>query len=161
MSNVINGSITALEQRVMKDLYWTGLSRRGMIWLLPHPLRLSLQQVVSLSQSSCVSLVKLTEGKGGGVGEAPNNIMRESLVLYKSFNTLCSTVSDVAGIKPIITLSINRITLLVRFISPVFSFTFSVLTLLVIDFVTIFRIIKCFHGRKKNLFIFFLVIKEA
>jgi len=119
----------------------------------PHPLRLSLQLVVSLSQSSCVSLVKLTEGKGGGVGEEPNNMMRESLVLYKSFNTLCSTLSDVAGTEPIITLPINRITLLVRFISPVFSFTFSVLTLLVIGFVTIFRIINSW--KKEKSFYFF------
>ncbi len=39
----------------------------------PPPSPLSRQQPVSLSQSSCVSLVELTEGKGGelGVGEQP------------------------------------------------------------------------------------------
>jgi hypothetical protein len=133
-----------------------------MIWLLPNSLRLSRQQVFSLSQSSCVSLFKLTEGRGGQGWRRSQIIRRrESLVLCKSFNTLYSTVADVTGIDPIITLPINRITLLVRFISPVFSFTFFVLTLLVICLVTIFRIIKCFHGRKKNLFIFFLFIKEA
>jgi hypothetical protein len=46
-----------------------------MIWLLAHPLTpVTRQQVVSLSQSSCVSLVELTDGKGGGrVGEEPNH----------------------------------------------------------------------------------------
>jgi hypothetical protein len=37
-----------------------------MIWLLPHPL--SCQQVVCLSQSSCVSLVELTDRREVGVG---------------------------------------------------------------------------------------------
>ncbi len=31
------------------------------IWLIPHPLPLSSQQVVSLAQSSCVLPVELTE----------------------------------------------------------------------------------------------------
>ncbi len=48
------------------------LSRRRMIWLLLHPLLLlSLQQFASLSQSSCVSPVELTDGMG--VGEEPNH----------------------------------------------------------------------------------------
>jgi hypothetical protein len=39
-----------------------------MIRLLPHLSTLSRQQVVSLSQSSCVSSVELTDGRGGGGG---------------------------------------------------------------------------------------------
>jgi hypothetical protein len=34
----------------------------------PTPFILSLQQVVSLCQSSCVSPVELTDGRGGGGG---------------------------------------------------------------------------------------------
>jgi hypothetical protein len=42
-----------------------------MIWLLAHPL--SRRQVFSLSHSSCVSPVELTDGRGGkGVVEEPN-----------------------------------------------------------------------------------------
>jgi hypothetical protein len=37
-----------------------------MIWFLPHPL--SRQQVFSLSQSSCVSSVELTDERGGEQG---------------------------------------------------------------------------------------------
>ncbi len=52
---------------------------QAFLWLYirllayPHPL-LSRQQVVSLSKSSCVSPVELTDGRGGGggVGEEPN-----------------------------------------------------------------------------------------
>jgi hypothetical protein len=42
-------------QKVLKDLIMTRLSRRRMIRLFP----LSLKQIVSFSQSSCVSTVKL------------------------------------------------------------------------------------------------------
>ncbi len=60
------------------------LSRSRMIWLLPPSP--SHQQVVSLSQSSCVSLVKLSDGRGGrGWGRSQIIWQRESLVLYKSF----------------------------------------------------------------------------
>ncbi len=54
------------------------LSRRRMIWFLPHPLPpLACQQFVSLSQSSCLSPVKR---RGGG------QIIRlgESLVLINN-----------------------------------------------------------------------------
>ncbi len=55
----------------------------------PSPL-LSRQQVVSLSQSFLVSQVELTNGRGGRVWGRSHIIRRrESLVLYKSFNTLC------------------------------------------------------------------------
>ncbi len=60
----------------------------------PHPIPLSRQQVVSLSQSSCVLPVELTDGRGWeGVGEEPNHTRRESLVLYESFNALWLTQS--------------------------------------------------------------------
>jgi hypothetical protein len=48
--------------------------------------------VVSLSQFSCASPVELTDEGGGGVGgvgEEPVTQRRESLLPYKSFNTLC------------------------------------------------------------------------
>ncbi len=59
------------------------LSCGRMIWLLPHPF--SRQTFVSLSLSSSVSPVELTDGRG-----ARSQIIQlpESLVLYKPFNTL-------------------------------------------------------------------------
>jgi hypothetical protein len=52
--------------------------------LLP---RLFQQQIVSLSQSSCVSPVELSDGRGEkGVSQIIRP--RESLALYTSFNTL-------------------------------------------------------------------------
>ncbi len=65
----------------------------SMIWFLPsNLLPLSCQQIVSLSQSSCVSPFELTDGKGGrrGWGRSRSHRRRESLVLYKLFNTLWS-----------------------------------------------------------------------
>jgi hypothetical protein len=53
----------------------------------PYP-PFSRQKLVSLSQSSCVSPVELTDGRGGEPG-AKIIPPRESLVFYKSFNTLC------------------------------------------------------------------------
>jgi hypothetical protein len=53
-----------------------------MTWLLPHSL--ARQQVVSLSQSSCVSTIELTEGRG----RAKSHDKRESLVHYSSVNIL-------------------------------------------------------------------------
>ncbi len=68
------------------------LSLRLLIRLLAHPHPpLSRQQVVSLSQSSCVSPVELTDGeRGESRGWARSQIIRprESLALYKSFRTL-------------------------------------------------------------------------
>jgi hypothetical protein len=61
------------------------LSRPSYDWAPPHPIPpLSLQQVVSLSQSSCVSRVELTQG----VVVAKYTTARKP-VPYKSFNTLC------------------------------------------------------------------------
>jgi hypothetical protein len=61
---------------------------------LSAPIPLSSQQFVSLSHSFCVSLVALTGGRvgeGGVRGEGEEQIIRpqESLVLFKSFTTLC------------------------------------------------------------------------
>ena len=50
----------------MNDLLRTRLSCRCMIWLLAHlPAPISRSQVVSLSQSSYMSPVELTNGRGG------------------------------------------------------------------------------------------------
>ncbi len=77
--------LNALDQRVFNDLWLTRLSRVRMIWLLIHPLSpFSRQQLVYLSQSPCVSPVELTARTGGGRWAKS----RESLALYKSFNTL-------------------------------------------------------------------------
>ncbi len=50
---------------------------------------LSCQQAVYVSQSSCVSPVQLTDGRVERVGRSQIIRRRESLVIYKSFNTLC------------------------------------------------------------------------
>jgi hypothetical protein len=63
-----------------------------MSWLLPHPLPLSREQDVSLSQSSFASPVGLTDGRGRGWERSQIVTQRESLVLYKSFNTLWENV---------------------------------------------------------------------
>ncbi len=55
---------------------------------LPHPFPpLSRQQVVSLSQSSFVSPVELTDGRGDGRG-ARSYERQDSLALYKSMDSL-------------------------------------------------------------------------
>ncbi len=63
----------------------------AVIWFgsTPTPFPLSHQQVATLSQSSCVSLIELTDGRGGREW-AWSRIIRpqESLAFYKSFNTL-------------------------------------------------------------------------
>jgi hypothetical protein len=56
----------------------------------PIPSTLCLQQVVSLSDSSSVSPVELTDERGGDEwGRSQIKRRRESLVLNKSFITLC------------------------------------------------------------------------
>jgi hypothetical protein len=47
-----------------------------MTWLLAHPLPRLRQQVVSLSQSSCVSPVELTGGRGGGGERGVGDVRR-------------------------------------------------------------------------------------
>jgi hypothetical protein len=64
-----------------------------MIRFLANPLPpLSRQEVVSLSQSSCVSTVGLIDGRRGKEGCARSQIIRvlesHAPVVYKSFNTL-------------------------------------------------------------------------
>jgi hypothetical protein len=75
---------------VLNDLCRTRLScSRLSSSPTPSPL-LPRQQLVSLSQSSCVSPVELTDGRGGEKGWMWSRSMRpqESLALYKAFNTL-------------------------------------------------------------------------
>ncbi len=48
----------------------------------------SRQQVVSLSQSSCVSPVAVTDGKGGGGGAKPHKNDGEKAWSFTTFNTL-------------------------------------------------------------------------
>jgi hypothetical protein len=59
-------ALYTVQHRVLLDLKRTRLSWGRMIRLLPPPF--SRQQVVSLSQSSCVSPVELTDGGAGGGG---------------------------------------------------------------------------------------------
>jgi hypothetical protein len=56
-----------------------------MIWLLAHPHPLSSQKVLHPSQSSCRSLVELTDGIWGceGVGEEPT-VTKQVLQCAKS-----------------------------------------------------------------------------
>jgi hypothetical protein len=54
----------------------------------PPPLHIFRQQVVSHSQSSCVSPGELTDGGAGAKSYAGEKAL--GLVLYQSFNTLCS-----------------------------------------------------------------------
>ncbi len=80
---------SSYSQRVLNDLERTKILCGVILsrFLLTHPnIPLSCQQVVSLSQSYCVSPVSLLRGgKGvGGRGIRP----QESLTLYISFNTL-------------------------------------------------------------------------
>ena len=58
-------------QRALNYFQRSRLSRRLMIWLLPHPLPLSLCAFF-LSLPVC-NLSSLTAGKGGGVWEEPNH----------------------------------------------------------------------------------------
>ncbi len=66
-----------------------------MIWLLSHTPS-PVSNLSLFNQSSCVSLVELTDGRGRrGWGKSQIIRQRESLVLYKSFNTLClSALND-------------------------------------------------------------------
>jgi len=71
--------------------YWTiyrGPGFLAVVWF--NPLPLSRQQVVSLSQSSCVSPVELTKGRGRAWGRGRSQFIRrrESLVFYKSIYTV-------------------------------------------------------------------------
>ncbi len=70
----------------------------AVVWFGSSPtlFPLSRQQVVSLSPSSYVSPVEPTHWGGGGMWWGRSQIIRrrESLVLYKSFNTLCTHGSN-------------------------------------------------------------------
>ncbi len=88
-------------QRVLKDLKRTTFSCSPMIRLLAQPLSpLSRRQVVSLSQASCVAGHVYWWEKRRRRGWASSQIIRprESLALYKSFNTLWSVVKEIAAV---------------------------------------------------------------
>ncbi len=71
-------------QRVLNDLYWTMISRRRIL--------LSLYVVSKLSLFHCLYMCVAgywRERGGRGVGMSQIIRRRESLVIYKSFNTLC------------------------------------------------------------------------
>ncbi len=79
-------------QRGLKILRGPGFL--AVVWFgsTPNPLPLYRQKVAFLSQqSSCVSPVQLTYGKGGKGAVEPNRPPKESLALYKWFNTLWRT----------------------------------------------------------------------
>ncbi len=76
-------------QRVVNGIKRIRISRCRMIWLLT-PLSPSPVSKLSLVIVSSVSPVALIDGRGReGVGESQIIRLRESLVLYKSFNALC------------------------------------------------------------------------
>ncbi len=78
-------------QRVFNVLSGTRLFRR-MIWLLPPP-PLFRKKVVSLSESSYVSPVELTDGGGGGREGAKSyyrSTVNHQIVLYRTVTGLLS-----------------------------------------------------------------------
>ncbi len=78
-----------VHQRVWNDLSRTRLSHFRMIWLHFHPLPPSPVSKLSLFLSSYVSPVQFTDRRWGRGMERSKIIRwRESLVLYKIFNTL-------------------------------------------------------------------------
>jgi hypothetical protein len=85
-------------QRVLNDLQRIRLSR--MIWLLSHPRPPPRKHVVSLSHSSSVSLVELTDGRRGReLGEESNHTTSKKSgcsylpVLSKTGTSLYGTVT--------------------------------------------------------------------
>ena len=68
-------------QRVLNDIQRTRLSC-SRFWLLAHPTPLSRQQLFSLSQSSCVSLVDFPDERGGGWAWSQIKRPRGILALY-------------------------------------------------------------------------------
>jgi hypothetical protein len=62
-----------------------------MIWLLAHPLPPSaVSKLDPATHRKTEKERQLADGRGGkGAGEEPNHMTAKSLVLFKSFNTLC------------------------------------------------------------------------
>ncbi len=92
----LKGGLYCLLRRGQENVEWY-IEDKAFLWSYDSaprtpPSPFSRQQVVYLSQSSCVSPVELTDERvgGGGGGWARRQIIRprESLALYKSFNTL-------------------------------------------------------------------------
>ncbi len=94
----------AVERTALNREYWMiyrgpGFQSR-VIWLLPHPLPL-LPSVscLAFSVSLCFGGRAYWQERGGGRrGRSQSVRRRESLVLYKSFNTLCIRLCSVANI---------------------------------------------------------------
>ncbi len=82
-------SFQRLEKRMLNDLYRTRLSRRRMIWLLSHPFPspVTVSRLYLFLSLPVCRRSSLPTGEGGEVGEREIIRGRESLVLYKSFNT--------------------------------------------------------------------------
>jgi hypothetical protein len=91
----------SLMQRVLYDFERTRLSRRRMIWLLPHQLHPPASILsLFLSLPVCRRSSLLTGEGGRGWGRSQIIRRRESLVLYKSFNTLRSqALPDISFLK--------------------------------------------------------------
>ncbi len=88
-------------QRVLNDLWRTRLVCEHMILLLTYPLSpLSSDQVVTLSQSSCVSPVELTD-KGWGWARSLIRRPQESLVMLSiNHSILCASFLLRNGLQP-------------------------------------------------------------
>ncbi len=84
------------------QMIYRGQDSLAVVWFgsstTPSPL--SRKQILCLSQSSSVSPGELSDGSVGGKGRERSQIIgrRESLVLYKSFITLCFTRKNWAEI---------------------------------------------------------------
>ncbi len=94
ISNIYNFTAFDYMRRGRPRQYWMiyrWLGFLALAWFgsLPFsfPLPLSRQQVFSLSQFSCVSPVELMDGRERGWGRSQIQWPRDSLVLYKSFNS--------------------------------------------------------------------------
>ncbi len=84
----------ARNQRVLNYLQRARLSCCRMIWLLSHPLPPFRKNVVSLSQSSCVSPVQLIDGRGAGGAKSYDDEKA-----WSSLNRLILAVQNILGVK--------------------------------------------------------------
>jgi hypothetical protein len=83
---VFKGTSHGYIQRVLNDLYRTRLSLHRMIWLLPHPVP---PFPVSELERRHTGRLRKRANLGYGRSQIIHVQRRESLFLYKSFNTLC------------------------------------------------------------------------
>jgi len=79
-------------QRVLNDLQRARLFRGRKIWFFAHPLlHLSRQKTRPATHRKTEKERHLADGRGGGWARSRIILQQECLVLYKSFNTLCTT----------------------------------------------------------------------